>query len=149
LAPIVESADAESRPLDNALGGGRLVLSPGSYYYSELYKSPFADPQSSRTRLTSASLNLSFTPSYHTIVFKLCQHHIMSINEKTADMDVEHAHDDKTTLNQHVDKAAKFLAETQEYPPLSPEAEKKLMRKVDWIMIPIVSSRSELQQPPL
>jgi hypothetical protein len=48
--------------------------------------------------------------------------------------------DEKAALNQHVDKAAQFLAETEDYPPLSAAAEKKLMRKVDWIMIPVVRS---------
>ncbi|KAF2679373.1 MFS general substrate transporter [Lentithecium fluviatile CBS 122367] len=62
----------------------------------------------------------------------------MSISDKNANMDVEQSPEDKTVLGQHVDKAAKFLAETQEYPPLSFEAEKKLLRKVDWIMIPIL-----------
>ena len=54
-------------------------------------------------------------------------------------MGVEPGSNEKTVLDKHMDKAAKFMAETQEYPPLSSEAEKKLMRKVDWIMIPIVS----------
>lgn len=64
----------------------------------------------------------------------------MAINNKTADMDVEQSVDEKNVLSQHVDKAAKFLVEADAYPPLSPEAERKLLRKVDWIMIPIVSS---------
>jgi ACS family allantoate permease-like MFS transporter len=63
----------------------------------------------------------------------------MSISEKNPNMDVEDSHADKLAVNKHMDKAAQFMAETEEYPPLSPEAEKKLMRKVDWIMIPIVS----------
>ena len=65
---------------------------------------------------------------------------------KAADMDVEHNTDEKTVLSQHVDKAAKFLVEVDSYPPLSPEAERKLIRKVDWIMIPIVSSMSASQR---
>lgn len=60
---------------------------------------------------------------------------------KAADMDVEHSTDEKNVLSQHVDQAAKFLDEVDIYPPLSPEAERKLIRKVDWIMIPIVSSQ--------
>lgn len=64
----------------------------------------------------------------------------MSSFDKTVNMDVEQTPNEKTVLDKNMDKAAKFMAETQEYPPLSPEAEKKLMRKVDWIMIPIVSS---------
>lgn len=54
-------------------------------------------------------------------------------------MDVEQDTDEKLALSQHVDKAAKFLQDVDAYPPLSPEAERKLIRKVDWIMIPIAS----------
>jgi hypothetical protein len=54
----------------------------------------------------------------------------MSISEKNPNMDVEDSHADKLAVNKHMDKAAQFMAETEEYP---------LMRKVDWIMIPIVS----------
>ena len=53
-------------------------------------------------------------------------------------MDTERRPDEKIALDAHVDKAAKFLNETQDYPPLTLEQEKKLIRKVDWIMIPIV-----------
>ncbi|KAF2789375.1 MFS general substrate transporter [Melanomma pulvis-pyrius CBS 109.77] len=53
-------------------------------------------------------------------------------------MDVEQSVDEKNVLSQHVDKAAKFLVEADAYPPLSPEAERKLLRKVDWIMIPML-----------
>lgn len=56
----------------------------------------------------------------------------------SVDVDVEQATAEKAVLNQHVDKAAKFLIEGEHYPPLSPEAERKLIRKVDWIMIPMV-----------
>jgi ACS family allantoate permease-like MFS transporter len=64
----------------------------------------------------------------------------MATDTKSVVMDVEQDRDEKTVLNQHVDTAAKFLTEVDAYPPLSPEAERKLIRKVDWIMIPIVSS---------
>lgn len=36
------------------------------------------------------------------------------------------------------DHAAQFLAMSEEYPLLSAEAEEKLVRKVDWIMIPVL-----------
>lgn len=62
----------------------------------------------------------------------------MATSNKTADMDVEQSVDEKNVLSQHVDKAAKFLVEADAYPPLSPEAERKLLRKVDWIMIPML-----------
>ncbi len=40
------------------------------------------------------------------------------------------------------DQAAGFLLNAEGYGPLSPEAEKALKRKIDWIMIPMVSMRS-------
>ncbi|CAI6336261.1 unnamed protein product [Periconia digitata] len=62
----------------------------------------------------------------------------MSSNKRDVGMDVERRPDEKIALDSQIDKAAKFLNETQEYPPLTPEQEKKLIRKVDWIMIPIL-----------
>ncbi|EOD45618.1 putative allantoate permease protein [Neofusicoccum parvum UCRNP2] len=63
----------------------------------------------------------------------------MSIHEKSAHMDVEpQSIDHKVGVVKDVDQAAQFLAEAQEYPPLTPEQEKKLVRKVDWIMIPML-----------
>ncbi|KAB2574374.1 Allantoate permease [Lasiodiplodia theobromae] len=63
----------------------------------------------------------------------------MSIHEKSAHMDVEsRSVDHKAGIVEHVDQAAQFLAETQQYPPLSADEEKKLVRKVDWIMIPML-----------
>lgn len=46
------------------------------------------------------------------------------------------------------DKAANFLINTEGYTALTPEAEKRLKRKIDWIMIPMASSgsMSELSQ---
>ncbi|CAO2658031.1 Nn.00g072910.m01.CDS01 [Neocucurbitaria sp. VM-36] len=64
----------------------------------------------------------------------------MTTNHNPPDLDVEQSTDEKNVLSQHVDKAARFLVEVDAYPPLSPEAERKLIRKVDWIMIPIVGS---------
>jgi ACS family allantoate permease-like MFS transporter len=63
----------------------------------------------------------------------------MSHDKKASNVDIEQSTDPKASDSQHMDKAAKFLNETQEYPPLTAEAEKKLLRKVDWIMIPVVS----------
>ncbi len=40
------------------------------------------------------------------------------------------------------DQAAGFLLNAEGYGPLTPEAEKALKRKIDWIMIPMVSSGS-------
>lgn len=36
------------------------------------------------------------------------------------------------------DKAANFLLHTEEYEPLSSKEEKKLKRRIDWIMIPML-----------
>lgn len=64
----------------------------------------------------------------------------MSIQEKSPQMDAERQSvDHKVGIVKDADQAAQFLAEAQEYPPLSLEQEKKLIRKVDWIMIPMVS----------
>lgn len=38
-----------------------------------------------------------------------------------------------------VDEAAQFLAECGEYPPMTPEMEKKIIQKIDRWMIPMVS----------
>ncbi|KAH8812533.1 major facilitator superfamily domain-containing protein [Xylogone sp. PMI_703] len=63
----------------------------------------------------------------------------MSVNEKSIDVDIEPrvSLGDKTSERIY-DHAARFLANVDEYPPLSPEAEKRLLRKVDWIMIPVL-----------
>ncbi|KAL1645420.1 hypothetical protein SLS58_003727 [Diplodia intermedia] len=63
----------------------------------------------------------------------------MSVHEKSAHMDAEPASADyKVGSVQDVDQAAQFLAETQHYPPLSAAQEKRLVRKIDWIMIPML-----------
>lgn len=63
----------------------------------------------------------------------------MSIQEKSPQMDAERQSvDHKVGIVKDADQAAQFLAEAQEYPPLSLEQEKKLIRKVDWIMIPML-----------
>lgn len=64
----------------------------------------------------------------------------MSINEKTVDMDVEpqQSVNQKIEQTEYIDSGAKFLEQVGDYAPLSPEAEKRLIRKVDWIMIPML-----------
>ena len=39
----------------------------------------------------------------------------------------------------HVDVAAAYLNNTEEFEPLTPEEEKKVLRKTDWILLPMVS----------
>lgn len=43
---------------------------------------------------------------------------------------------------QQTDVAAVYLNNAEHYEPLSPEDEKKLMRKTDWILLPMVSCTS-------
>ncbi|EKG13966.1 Major facilitator superfamily [Macrophomina phaseolina MS6] len=63
----------------------------------------------------------------------------MPIREKSTHMDAEsQSVDHKVGLVEAVDQAAQFLAETEEYPPLTPGQERKLIRKIDWIMIPML-----------
>lgn len=45
---------------------------------------------------------------------------------------------EKMDVTPVVDQAAAYLAQTSDYPPLSPSAEKKMVRKMDWILIPMV-----------
>jgi len=64
----------------------------------------------------------------------------------TADIEGENAL--KTTdLPADADLAADFLANTDGYGPLTSEEEIKLKRKIDWTMIPMVSSRASTTLP--
>lgn len=40
--------------------------------------------------------------------------------------------------NVHADKAAQFVVENQNYPPMTPQMEKRIKRKIDGWMIPLV-----------
>lgn len=40
--------------------------------------------------------------------------------------------------NRQADKAAVYLNSTEHYEPLTPAEEKKVMRKIDWILLPMV-----------
>ena len=46
--------------------------------------------------------------------------------------------DEKLVVTVNADKAAGFLLNTEGYAELTPEAEKRLKRKIDWFMIPMV-----------
>ncbi|PLB43364.1 MFS general substrate transporter [Aspergillus steynii IBT 23096] len=37
-----------------------------------------------------------------------------------------------------MDQAASYLAQSTQYPPMTPEMEKKLIRKLDWILVPML-----------
>lgn len=50
---------------------------------------------------------------------------------------------------QRIDKAAEFLATIGPYPPMTPEAEKKMMKKIDGWMIPFVSQSPQATPPSL
>ncbi|RJE20414.1 Major Facilitator Superfamily [Aspergillus sclerotialis] len=46
--------------------------------------------------------------------------------------------DDKMEIPKAMDQAASYLAQASNYPPMSLEAEKKLVRKMDWILVPML-----------
>ncbi|TVY49056.1 putative transporter [Lachnellula occidentalis] len=48
------------------------------------------------------------------------------------------AHNAKVAIPDDADKAANFLLNTEGYAELSAEAEKRLKRKIDWIMVPML-----------
>lgn len=52
--------------------------------------------------------------------------------------DGERMETDDAMTKAGVGLAAKFVAEHQNYPPMTPEIEKKLVRKIDGWMIPLV-----------
>jgi hypothetical protein len=39
-----------------------------------------------------------------------------------------------------MDQAAEYLSQVGEFPPMSPAQEKRLLRKMDWILVPMVST---------
>lgn len=45
----------------------------------------------------------------------------------------------KIPLSHGMDQAAEYLAQSTGYAALSPEAERRMLRKMDWILIPMVS----------
>lgn len=49
------------------------------------------------------------------------------------------------TISKEMDGAANYLAQTSSYPPMTPEVEKKLLRKIDWILVPMVGCVNEDQ----
>lgn len=44
-----------------------------------------------------------------------------------------------------LDEAAEFLANANDYPPMTPEIEKKIVKKIDAWMIPLVSKLVSIQ----
>ncbi|GKZ66601.1 hypothetical protein AnigIFM60653_002810 [Aspergillus niger] len=45
---------------------------------------------------------------------------------------------EKMAISKEMDGAAKYLAQTSSYPPMTPEIEKRLLRKIDWILVPML-----------
>lgn len=45
---------------------------------------------------------------------------------------------EKMAISKEMDGAAKYLAQTSNYPPMTQEIEKRLLRKIDWILVPMV-----------
>ncbi|BFZ63539.1 hypothetical protein YB2330_004664 [Saitoella coloradoensis] len=57
----------------------------------------------------------------------------------TRDVEIEKGEVESLKLDgKDIDQAAAFLANAEQYPPLTPEAEKKLKRKIDRYMIPML-----------
>lgn len=51
---------------------------------------------------------------------------------------------EKQGISKAMDEAAEYLAQSTNFPPLSPEEEKKMLRKMDWILLPMVCCRFPL-----
>lgn len=51
----------------------------------------------------------------------------------------------KGVNDENLDEAARYLATTEEYGPMTPEKEKKIVKKIDAWMIPIVSNRRTMR----
>lgn len=47
-----------------------------------------------------------------------------------------------------MDQAASYLAQGADYPPMTPEEEKRMLRKMDWILLPMVSVLLLFPLPP-
>ncbi|RDK40323.1 MFS general substrate transporter [Aspergillus phoenicis ATCC 13157] len=45
---------------------------------------------------------------------------------------------EKMAISKEMDGAAKYLAQTSSYPPMTQEIEKRLLRKIDWILVPML-----------
>lgn len=58
--------------------------------------------------------------------------------EMTADPQPELGETQKIDARQ-ADEAAKYLNSTEQYEPLSSKEEKQMVRKTDWILLPMVS----------
>lgn len=49
---------------------------------------------------------------------------------------------EKQAVSKKMDEAAEFLAHSVGFAPLSPEDEKAMIRKMDWILLPMVYPQS-------
>lgn len=58
---------------------------------------------------------------------------------------VESPEAEKQGVSGSMDEAAEYLAHSAGFDPLSPEEEKAMMRKMDWILLPMVYSQSSLR----
>jgi MFS transporter, ACS family, allantoate permease len=73
-------------------------------------------------------------------------------DEKIAMPDIETADNHNTAVDGKLDipagadKAAGFLLTAEGYGELTPEAEKSLKRRIDWFMVPMVSTLSPIVQ---
>jgi hypothetical protein len=54
---------------------------------------------------------------------------------------VETPEAEKQVVSKAMDEAVEYLAQRAGFAPLSPEEEKKMIRKMDWILLPMVCSK--------
>ncbi|KAJ5094190.1 hypothetical protein N7456_010051 [Penicillium angulare] len=59
--------------------------------------------------------------------------------QEVAVVDFHSSQAEKQGISKNMDEAAEFLAHSASFVPLSPEEEKKMIRKTDWILLPMVS----------
>ena len=52
---------------------------------------------------------------------------------------------EKQGVSREMDEAAEYLAHSTGFASLSPEEEKKMIRKMDWILLPMVCCQSLLR----
>mgnify|MGYP001658067513 CR=1 FL=1 len=64
--------------------------------------------------------------------------------EQKGQVSVETPEVEKQGISRAMDEAAEYLAHSTGFAPLSPKEEKKMVRKMDWILLPMVCCQSPL-----
>jgi hypothetical protein len=65
--------------------------------------------------------------------------------EQKGSVSVETPEVEKQSVSRAMDEAAEYLAHSAGFAPLSPEDEKKMIRKMDWILLPMVCYKPPLR----